>query len=317
MRNIYELFDSRQETIIESEYERIQEGYDEIIILEKEIYTNTLESLVYNNPEKKKLSVLMEEAEGNATLKRKSLADKLKEQMKKVLNWLSKIFDFHQKRIDAGVKLVKSADLNQCINKLKREGSELTTKYHPRKTPFDKISNKSIRRINKSIYLIKAHTGSKLSLRNYDEEQETDYVEERLENNLKEYKLDKENLQEVKLTALNPVVIENTLLNMPSTNRYLKDIKNKVQDAYNSAINSIRNDHADDTKARQSDKAGREVKSVNRWMKITNERIRTYSKLMNIIFNEEYSAARKIIAASRGEKITDEDIEKRGDEGEN
>ena len=303
MRNIYDIFESRQEDLLDAEFEQIQEGYEDILILEKQAVV-TLESLVYNNPEKKKLSVLMEEAEANETMKTNNIVNKLREQMKRVINWIMNIFKFQQKMIDEGVKLVKSVDLNQCMVKIKRKGGNIPTiKYHPRKPPFEKIRSVTTKRIEKAISKVKHHHSNMVARSGYENEMEDDYEDDRLENNLVQFKLDKENLEDVRLDTINIMNIENTLLALPAANKYLTNVKNKVQDAYNKSINSLRNDHADDTKKREGKKATNSLKTVNKYMKIANERIRAYSKLMSIIFKEEYGAAKKIIALSRGESI--------------
>ena len=111
------------------------------------------------------------------------------------------------------------------------------------------------------------------------------------------------NPEDVRIDTINIMNIENTLLALPAANKYLTNVKNKVQDAYNKSINDLRNDHSDDTRKRQGNKATKSLKTVNKYMKIANERIRAYSKLMSIIFKEEYGTAKKIIAISKGESI--------------
>lgn len=308
MKNIYDIFESRQEDLLDAEFEKIQEGYEELLILEKETVV-TLENLVYNNPEKKKLSVLMEEAEVNETMKNNNIINKMREQMKKVLAWIMNIFKFQQKMIDEGVKLVKSVDLNQCMVKIKRKGNAPTIKYHPRKTPFDKIRTDCVKRMDKAISKIKHHSSNRAFLAVEDNAMSDIDDEDRLENNLKSYRLTKEDLEEVRLDTLNTIAIENTLLALPAANKHLQTVKNKVQDAYNKAINSVRNDHSDDTKNRHVKKGSRELNKVNIWFKAANERIRAYSKLMSIIFKEEYGAARKIVAVAKGEPIDNSEEE--------
>ena len=57
MYNIYDIFKDEEELALDKEYYGIQESLD--TLLEEPVIV-TLEELVYNNPEKKKLSVLIE-----------------------------------------------------------------------------------------------------------------------------------------------------------------------------------------------------------------------------------------------------------------
>ena len=62
MDNIQEIFNRLQHEVLEEEYNSVNKSYDDYIILEREIYTNSLiETMVYNNPEKKRLDILLEE----------------------------------------------------------------------------------------------------------------------------------------------------------------------------------------------------------------------------------------------------------------
>ena len=88
MRNIYDIMNERQEQMLDNEFFEIQEGYDEVLLLD-EAPCVTLEQLVYNNPDKKKLSVLIEEAEAEQVNKTNNVINN--NEIDLSLDWLNYI----------------------------------------------------------------------------------------------------------------------------------------------------------------------------------------------------------------------------------
>lgn len=310
MENIYELI-KEQEKIFDKEYKEIQEGYKELDIIEKSSVV-TLEELVYNNPEKKKLSVLIEEAEANEISKTNELINKLKEQMKRVLNWIMSMFKHYDKLFAEGANFVKNNDLNAYMNKIKAKRINVTVTCHYQKPPFQRMQNECLREINIDRFVTKRMRGNSNSIGQQANENlaSGDKTENFLNGLVKKYKLDKESLQEVDLTKINVLVIHNDLVTLPEANKKLNNIKSKVQKLYNQAINQVRED-ARNTKEKKAIKADNELAFINSQIKTLNERIRAYAKIMTMVFKEDYNIAKLIVSKANGGTTEVKDNEKR------
>lgn len=310
MENIYELI-KEQEKIFDKEYKEIQEGYKELDIIEKSSVV-TLEELVYNNPEKKKLSVLIEEAEANEISKTNELINKLKEQMKRVLNWIMSMFKHYDKLFAEGANFVKNNDLNAYMNKIKAKRINVTVTCHYQKPPFQRMQNECLREINIDRFVTKRMRGNSNSIGQQANENlaSGDKTENFLNGLVKKYKLDKESLQEVGLTKINVLVIHNDLVTLPEANKKLNNIKSKVQKLYNQAINQVRED-ARNTKEKKAIKADNELAFINSQIKTLNERIRAYAKIMTMVFKEDYNIAKLIVSKANGGTTEVKDNEKR------
>jgi hypothetical protein len=297
LRNIYDILNERQEDMLDIEYEGIQEGYDEVILLDKSICV-TLEELVYNNPEKKKLSVLMEEVEANESNKTNNIINKLKEQMQKVLQWLTNMFKHYEKAFAEGADFVKNNDLNQCMNRLKSKNIQDTVNYHPFKSPFKHMKTICMRGIKIDNFITKrAHNGANDATGEWadDNLSSGDKTENYLEGLLKKFKFDKDNLKEMSLTKVNVILIMNNLSQLPEANKELERMKSKVQRMYNGAINDIRQ-RANTNNDKKALNTGNELSFVNSQLKKINERIRAYSKIMTMVFKEDYNLAKLIVS---------------------
>lgn len=310
MENIYELI-KEQEKIFDKEYKEIQEGYKELDIIEKSSVV-TLEELVYNNPEKKKLSVLIEEAEANEISKTNELINKLKEQMKRVLNWIMSMFKHYDKLFAEGANFVKNNDLNAYMNKIKAKRINVTVTCHYQKPPFQRMQKECLREINIDRFVTKRMRGNSNSIGQQANENlaSGDKTENFLNGLVKNYKLDKESLQEVDLTKINVLVIHNDLVTLPEANKKLNNIKSKVQKLYNQAINQVRED-ARNTKEKKAMKADNELAFINSQIKTLNERIRAYAKIMTMVFKEDYNIAKLIVSKANGGTTEVKDNEKR------
>lgn len=299
MKDIYEIFESRKEILIDEEYYNIQEGYDELIILEKETCV-TLEELVYNNPEKKKLSILMEEVEESNVKKSTNIIEKLKEQMKKVLNWLMSMFNHYEKAFEEGANFVKNNDLNAHMSKIKARGVIVPVNCHPNKVPFRQMKVTCLREIKLEKWIAKLNGGAdaKFAEAGEIEIKSGDKTDTYLEALLKKFSMSKEHLKEVHLSSLNVVLISNNLLELPNANKELQKLKDKMQRLYNQLINKVRSEHARDKTEKQVQYGSNQISHINGQLKIINERIRAYSKVMTLVFKEDYNLAKLIVAKS-------------------
>ena len=309
MDNIYEII-KEQEKIFDREYNEIQESCKEWVIIEKST-VNTLEQLVYNNPEKKKLSVLIEEAEAADATKTNNIIDKLKEQMKKVLNWIMNMFKHYEKLFAEGANFVKNNDLNQCMNKIKANHLLVNVTWHSQKPPFQRMQTECLRNINIDKMTLKSTGVGQQTFTNVNksnamgaaantEIKSGDKTETYLNSLIKKFKLDKENLNETKITDINVLVIHNDLVTLPEANKKLNNIKSKVQKLYNQAINYARED-ARTTSDNKAAKANNKLSMINAQVKALNEQIRAYAKLMTMVFKEDYNIAKLIVAKANGQ----------------
>lgn len=310
MENIYDII-REQEKIFDQEYKAIQEGQNEILLIEKTAVV-TLEELVYNNPEKKKLSVLMEEAESNEMVKTQSLVEKLKEQMQRVINWIMNMFKHYEKLFQEGANFVKNNDLNACMNKIKAKQMDVNVTWHSQKPPFQRMQATCLRGINFEKFVTKRMRGNSNAVGDAANDNLTsgDKTENYLASLIKEFKLDKENLAETKITAINVLVIHNDLTTLPEANKKLNNIKSKVQRLYNNAINEVR-ETARSKKEKKAAKADNELAFINSQIKSINEQIRAYAKIMTMVFKEDYNIAKLIVSKATGKEFKDKK-EKKG-----
>lgn len=310
MENIYDII-REQEKLFDQEYKAIQEGQNEILLIEKTAIV-TLEELVYNNPEKKKLSVLMEEAESNEMVKTQSLVEKLKEQMQRVINWIMNMFKHYEKLFQEGANFVKNNDLNACMNKIKAKQMDVNVTWHSQKPPFQRMQTTCLRGINFEKFVTKRMRGNSNAVGDASNEHlaSGDKTENYLTSLMKEFKLDKENLAETKITAINVLVIHNDLATLPEANKKLNNIKSKVQRLYNNAINEVR-EKARSNKEKKAAKADNELAFINSQIKSINEQIRAYAKIMTMVFKEDYNIAKLIVSKATGKEFKDKK-EKKG-----
>lgn len=308
MHNIYDIFKDEEELALDKEYYGIQESLD--TLLEEPVIV-TLEELVYNNPEKKKLSVLIEEVEAAKEKNKMDIVEKLKAQMQRVLNWIMNIFKHYDKAFQEGANFVKNNDLNQCMIKIKQKQINVLVTWHPNRPSFQKIQTICMRDINMDKTVMNLTGANHQHLRTVKKssriggaaEQELasgDKTEDYFQGMLSQFKLDKANLKETKLTAVNVLVIHNNLVAMPEANRKLQQVKSKVQRMYNLAINRARND-ANGSETRGI-KADNKLSDINAQMKGINEAIRAYAKLMKMVFNEDYNLAKLIVDKANGKE---------------
>lgn len=309
MKNIYDLFNDRQEDIFDEEYRQIQESSDELLILEKAT-TVTLEQLVYNNPEKKKLSVLMEEVEASETKKKTDIIEKLKEQMKKVLDWISRMFAHYDKLFAQGADFVKRNNLNEHMMTIRSKRIDVNVTWHPQKSTFQKMQNVCLNNISSDKIemqvngkfthnLYSTRISNNLGEKANNTLSEGDKTENYLNSLLKKFKFDKENLRETKITDINVLVVHNNLTTLPEANKKLNNVKSRVQRAYNKAINQAR-ENANTANDKKANKADNKLATINASMKELNEEIRAYAKIMTMVFNEDYNLAKLIVSKATG-----------------
>ncbi len=308
MYNIYNIFEDEQEQEFDREYYDIQESYDKI--LEDQVII-TLEELVYNNPENKKLSVLIEEVEANEQGNVQKIIDKLKAQMQRVLNWIMNMFKHYDKLFQEGAAYVKNNDLNACMNKIKAKRIDVDVTYHAMKPPFQRMQSTCLREINIDRFITKRVRGNSDSVgaAANEEIQSGDKTENYLNTLIKNFKLSKEDLKEVKLNTVNVLTIYNDLVSLPEANRKLNNIKSKVQRLYNQAINDVRSYARGGVKGKvgigyekSAHKADNELAFINAQIKKLNERIRAYAKIMTMVFKEDYNLAKLIVAKANGKE---------------
>lgn len=285
--------------MFDEEYYNLQESYDELLILEKETCV-TLEDLVYNNPEKKKLSILMEEVEESNIRKSNNIIEKLKEQMKKVLNWLMSMFNHYERAFEEGASFVKNNDLNAHMAKIKARGIIEPVNCHPNKIPFRQMKVICLREIKIEKWIAKLNGGAdaKFAEAGEVEIKSGDKTDSYLEALLKKFSMSKEHLKEVHLSSVNVVVIANNLLELPNANKELQKLKDKMQKLYNQLINNVRKEHMKDKNEKQIRHGSNQMSHINGQLKIINERIRAYSKIMTLVFKEDYNLAKLIVAKS-------------------
>ena len=305
MRNIYDIFESRQEDLLDKEYNEIQEGYEEILIIEKQPVI-TLENLVYNNPEKKKLSVLMEEVEADQVNKTNGIIAKLKEQMKKVLQWIANMFKHYEKSFAEGANFVKSNDLNQYMLAIKKKNLAVNVNCHPNKSTLQKMQTICLRGINIDKFVTKRIRGNSNEIGEMSENEISsgDKTDNYLADLLKQFRFDKENLKEVDLRTVNILTIHNNLTLLPEANKKLNNIKSKVQKLYNNALRDVQQAAKEKIYNRNTGnkpiKASNELSFINAQLKKINERIRAYAKVMTMVFKEDYNLAKLIVSKGSG-----------------
>lgn len=299
MKNIHEIFESRQEESLEYDYQQIQEFF----ITEEEMFEN----LLYVTYDSSKLQVIKEEADESIRSNKKGVISKLTEQMNRVIKWILKMVGLYREKFEKGARLVKKYDLNKCMNKIRNNGKDGTINYHPNKVAFQSISNKCVNNINRLISDTKIHS-IKMRPGDYDDSSVDQNTEDEkyLTSLLNEFKLSENHMKEIKLTQLNTINIHNTLTALPDANKKLENIKTKVQNVYTSAINNIRS-KGDTQKEQKANRANNELKMINSNMRKINEQIRGYAKIMNKIFDEEYGAAKALISAATGGKAEFDD----------
>lgn len=302
MKDIYELFESKIEEELDEEYFRIQESLDEFLLIDKPIYTNALiEEVIYNNPEKKRLDVLIEEAE---VQKKNNIIDKLIEQMKRVLNWITDIITKHTDMFDAGAEFVKNNDLNKAMLKIKSIGKVPTIEFHPNKTAFPAIRSNRISLIKMTIQQAKNHRGAFKDSANEKYNSKDDTEGSDYQQALTRFKLHDENRKDIPLTNINVVSLMTNLNALPGANKELNSIKNQVKDVYNRAIANIRNTATTDKK---TGKADNELSWLNARIREVNETIRSYAKIMRMVYTEDFKAAKSIVNVANGRNVLADD----------
>jgi hypothetical protein len=317
MHNIQDLFNELQRNVLEEEYNEVMRGHDEFVILEQEIYKNSLaETLIYNNPEKKRLDVLLEEA---AVQKERDLIQKLTDQMKKVLHWIMNIFNHQKQMFQQGADFVNTHDLNKYMQAARRKSDIPVIQYHPNKTQLPNIQTKINGYINVLTNAVNAH-GFKKQPEQYDYLNKEGDKEAAVLDKLKvEFKLDNKSASEIKITQVNILNVQNNLLNLPKVNKDIDKMKSKAEKLYKKAINDIRNKANGEvarvgpvhingkTTEKKANRANSELNMVNGFIKRMNEYIRAYSKILTFIFKEEYKVAKGIVDVANGKTLSDEE----------
>jgi len=320
MDNIQEIFNRLQHEVLEEEYNSVNKSYDEYIILEREIYTNSLiETMVYNNPEKKRLDILLEEAEEK---KERDVFKWIMDQMKKVLNWITNIFNHQQALFQKGADLVAANDLNQAMLRIRSKHVNATVKYHNQKPTFQTIKGTCSNKINNTIASCKSKVLNATAARiwSYEDILDREDLESTfLDNFRKKLRLRDEDANEIQITQINVLNIHNTLTMLPKANKDLENIKRKVEDLYKKLANKMRdkagkrsiagtgvsttiNNYVNEKKA---ENANDSLSRINGLMKKINEMIRAYSKVLTLVFKEDFKAAKAIVNLANGKAIGD------------
>ena len=318
MDNIQEIFNRLQHEVLEEEYNLVNKSYDEYIILEREIYTNSLiETMVYNNPDKKRLDILLEEAEEK---KERDIFKWIMEQMKKVLNWIMNIFHHQQELFQQGADLVASNDLNQAMMRIRSKHVNATVKYHNQKPTFQTIKGTCSNKINKTIASCKSKILNNTVARvwSYEDILDREDLESTfLDNFRKKLKLRDEDANEIQITQINVLNIHNTLSMLPKANKDLENIKQKVEDLYKKLATKMRNKASKRSTAglggemtnhfteKKAENANDSLSRINGLMKKINEMIRAYSKVLTLVFKEDFKAAKAIVNLANGKAIDD------------
>ena len=237
------------------------------------------------------------------------IIDKLKAQMQRVLNWIMNMFKHYDKLFQEGANFVKQNDLNQCMTKIKSNRINVDVTWHARRPTFQNINTICTRNLQVDKWAMKiegkttVHTtmgaSNRMAGRAETELASGDKTEGFLNDMMRQFKLDKENLVETKITAINVLVIHNNLISMPEANRKLNQLKTKLQNVYNRAINNVRST-ANTVKEKKAIKADNKLSHINAMMKDINERIRAYAKIMSMVFKEDYNLAKLIVAKANG-----------------
>ena len=134
-----------------------------------------------------------------------------------------------------------------------------------------------------------------------------------------EFKLDDKSASEIKITQVNILNVQNTLLNLPKANKDIDNMKAKVEKLYKKAMNDIRNKAngeiarvgpahiKGEATEKKANRANSELNMVNGFIKKMNEYIRAYSKILTFIFKEEYKVAKGIVDVANGTSMSDEE----------
>lgn len=327
MGNIYDIFNNLQHNVLNEEYNSINNSFDEYKIFEREIYSNSLmENIIYNNPEKKRLDVLLEEV---TEKKETDLFKWITEQMKKVMNWIMNIFNHQKALFQKGADLVASNDLNKLMINLKTKKVTDTIKYHSQKPTFQTVKSTCSNKINKTINSCKSKliNNTLTHVFTYEDIIDKEDLESTfLDNFRKKLRLTDEDLNEVRITQLNVLNIHNTLSLLPKANSEIESIKRKVEDLYKKLANQMKNKaskqahvginqtHKDARTENKAEAASNSMNRINGLMKKINELIRAYSKILTLVFKEDYKAAMSIINLANGRSV-DEDSKENKTQG--
>ena len=252
----------------------------------------------------------MEEVEASETKKKTDIIEKLKEQMKKVLDWISRMFAHYDKLFAQGADFVKRNNLNEHMMTIRSKRIDVNVTWHPQKSTFQKMQNVCLNNISSDKIemqvngkfthnLYSTRISNNLGEKANNTLSEGDKTENYLSSLLKKFKFDKENLRETKITDINVLVVHNNLTTLPEANKKLNNVKSRVQRAYNKAINQAR-ENANTANDKKANKADNKLATINASMKELNEEIRAYAKIMTMVFNEDYNLAKLIVSKATG-----------------
>ena len=248
--------------------------------------------------------------EASETKKKTDIIEKLKEQMKKVLDWITRMFVHYDKLFAQGADFVKRNNLNEHMMTIRSKRIDVNVTWHPQKSTFQKMQNVCLNNISSDKIemqvngkfthnLYSTRVSNNLGEKANNTLSEGDKTENYLSSLLKKFKFDKENLRETKITDINVLVVHNNLTTLPEANKKLNNVKSRVQRAYNKAINQAR-ENANTANDKKANKADNKLATINASMKELNEEIRAYAKIMTMVFNEDYNLAKLIVSKATG-----------------
>ena len=115
------------------------------------------------------------------------------------------MFKHYDKLLAQGAAFDKNNELNQHMVKLKSNRNDMMVNCHPSKSTFQKMQTICLRGINVDRFVTKRMRGNSNTVGEManEELQSGDNTENYLNNLLKEFRMDKENLKEIKLNTVN------------------------------------------------------------------------------------------------------------------
>lgn len=306
MLNIYDIFESMRVYQLDLQYDRINESFE------------ILESYSYIEEDLQILTEADEDAKPKSTNtfmdKTRNIFQFLNQQLEKIIEWISNIIKKFTNDFSVGREFLKMNDLNKAMQKLQQDGNGVMVKCHSRHNAIVNVQNE-FKQINNKLQ----NEGKNYTMRNAGEKTSVEdlvkrfyrveTIEEMDEAVNKKFGMAEDQVNEVKLTSMNVMQIQNTLNNAVDVNKALEEAKRDIQDFYNKHINKIKRD-GNSTNEKKINKSSGELKYFNDYMKVINANIRVYMKVVSAMFHEDFAIAKKIMSLASGKKIKKEKEEK-------
>ena len=298
MNNIYELFESMKEYQLDLQYNRIVESF--------EVY----ESVYFI---KENIEIVNEADEGNKS----TLADRatnifefLRQQLEKIVDWITNIIKKFNEDFSVGKKFLELNDVNKAMQKIVNSNNTTMVKCHSQHRPIVNVQSEFKSNINKLQNEGKRYTMNNAANKTSVEDIVKRYykvntIEEIQEAINQKFGMGENQVKEVRLSTIDIMQLQNTLNNAENVNKTLEESKRNIQDFYDKHMNKIKRT-GNSSNENKINKSSGELKYFNDFMRVINETIRVYLKIVRNMFNEDFAIAKKIVAIGNGKKNKEE-----------